>query len=164
MKTLYLIGGAMGVGKTAACQQLKRLLPDCVFLDGDWCWDADPFVVTPETQAMVQDNICHLLNNFLHCSAYQNVVFGWVMHRQDILDALLARLDTAGCRVVCVSLVCTPEALRARLQRDIDRGLRQPDVLARSLARLPLYAALDTRKLDTTRLTPAGTARAIAAL
>lgn len=113
---------------------------------------------------MVQDNICHLLNNFLHCSAYQNVVFGWVMHRQDILDTLLARLDTAGCRVVCVSLVCTPEALRARLQGDIDRGLRQPDVLARSLARLPLYAALDTRKLDTTRLTPAGTARAIAAL
>ena len=42
MKTLYLIGGAMGVGKTAACQQLKRLLPDCVFLDGDWCWDGRP--------------------------------------------------------------------------------------------------------------------------
>ena len=79
--------------------------------------------------------------------------------------------DQAGCLAYLCKTVnearCLPgtlEALRARLQGDIDRGLRQPDVLARSLARLPLYAALDTRKLDTTRLTPAGTARAIAAL
>ena len=64
MKKLYLIGGTMGVGKTAACQALKRLLPGSVFLDGDWCWDADPFVVNDETKAMVEDNICHLLNNF----------------------------------------------------------------------------------------------------
>ena len=46
MKTLYLIGGAMGVGKTAVCQQMKQMLPNSVFLDGDWCWDANPFVVT----------------------------------------------------------------------------------------------------------------------
>ena len=34
MKTLYLIGGTMGVGKTTVCQILKRRLPDAVFLDG----------------------------------------------------------------------------------------------------------------------------------
>ena len=39
MKTLYLIGGTMGVGKTAVSQQLKKDLPNSVFLDGDWCWD-----------------------------------------------------------------------------------------------------------------------------
>ena len=38
MKTLFLIGGTMGVGKTTACRILKRKLPACVFLDGDWCW------------------------------------------------------------------------------------------------------------------------------
>ena len=75
MKHLYLIGGPMGVGKTTVCQQLKQTLPYSVFLDGDWCWDASPFQVTPETRAMVLDNICHLLNNFLACTAYQNVVF-----------------------------------------------------------------------------------------
>lgn len=67
MKTLYLIGGTMGVGKTTTCQILKRELPKAVFLDGDWCWDADPFVVTPETQSMVLGNIAYLLNSFL-CS------------------------------------------------------------------------------------------------
>ena len=65
MKTLYLIGGTMGVGKTAVSQQLKIDLPNSVFLDGDWCWDANPFQVTEETKAMVTDNICFLLNNFL---------------------------------------------------------------------------------------------------
>ena len=34
MKTLYLIGGTMGVGKTATCQQLKSMLPNAVLLDG----------------------------------------------------------------------------------------------------------------------------------
>ena len=71
MKKLYLIGGPMGVGKTAVGQALKRMLPNSVFLDGDWCWDANPFQVTEETKAMVMDNICHLLNNFLRCTAYE---------------------------------------------------------------------------------------------
>ena len=65
MKTLYLIGGTMGVGKTTVSQQLKKDLANSVFLDGDWCWDADPFQVTDETKEMVMDNICYLLNNFL---------------------------------------------------------------------------------------------------
>ena len=38
MKTIYLIGGTMGVGKTTVSQQLKKELPKSVFLDGDWCW------------------------------------------------------------------------------------------------------------------------------
>ena len=58
MKKFYMVGGPMGVGKTAACRLLKEQLPACAFLDGDWCWDMDPFVVNGETKAMVLDNIC----------------------------------------------------------------------------------------------------------
>ena len=83
MKTLYMIGGTMGVGKTTVCQQLKQDLPNSVFLDGDWCWDASPFQVTDETKAMVTNNICYVLNNFLKCSAYENIIFCWVMHEPD---------------------------------------------------------------------------------
>ena len=75
MKHLYLIGGTMGVGKTTVCRILKKSLENSVFLDGDWCWDAHPFHVTDETKKMVTDNICHLLNNFLHCSAYEHIIF-----------------------------------------------------------------------------------------
>jgi shikimate kinase len=46
MKKLIFINGTMGVGKTTISQQLKQQLPYSVFLDGDWCWDASPFVVT----------------------------------------------------------------------------------------------------------------------
>ena len=75
MKKLYLIGGTMGIGKTAVCQELKLKLDNSVFLDGDWCWDANPFQVTEETKNMVMDNICFLLNQFIHCSAYNNIIF-----------------------------------------------------------------------------------------
>lgn len=161
MKTLYMIGGTMGVGKTTACQCLKQTLDRCVFLDGDWCWDAHPFTVNEETKAMVRRNIVFLLNQFLHCSAYENVVFCWVLHQQEIWDSLLAQLDLTGCRVCTAALVCSEAALRARLEKDVAAGLRQPDVLERSAARLPLYGALRAQKLDVTGLTPRQTAEAI---
>ena len=149
MKTLYLIGGTMGVGKTTVCQMLKQDLPNSVFLDGDWCWDASPFQVTEETKAMVEDNICHLLNNFLHCSAYENVIFCWVMHQQAIIDSIVEKLDTRECDVKCISLVVNELRLRERLERDVEKGIRTADVIERSMARIPLYQALDTIKIDT---------------
>ena len=91
MKTLYLIGGTMGAGKTTVCRILRDKLDRSVFLDGDWCWDMHPFQVTEETKKMVMENISFLLNNFLRCPAYDHVVFCWVMHQQGILDDLLAR-------------------------------------------------------------------------
>lgn len=51
----------MGVGKTALCRELKKLAAPCAFLDGDWCWDMEPFQVTEETKALVQGNIVTLL-------------------------------------------------------------------------------------------------------
>jgi broad-specificity NMP kinase len=58
MKNLFLIGGTMGIGKSTVCRILKYKLPNCVFLDGDWCWDMHPFQVTDETKQMVMKNIC----------------------------------------------------------------------------------------------------------
>lgn len=153
MKNLYLIGGPMGVGKTTACRALQQRLPNCVFLDGDWCWDMQPFSVTDETKAMVMDNICHMLGNFLRCSAFDNVVFCWVMHQQSIVDDILSRLPLQDAAVHCISLIASAEELTARLQTDIDAGVRQPDVIGRSLDYLPLYEGLNTRKVDTTGLT-----------
>lgn len=164
MKKLYLIGGPMGVGKTSACRHLKQLLPRSVFLDGDWCWDAAPFQVTEETKAMVMDNICHLLNNFLRCTAYENVIFCWVMHEQGIIDHILRAVDGSGCAVRAVSLVCDAQTLRARLAEDVRQGVRTADVIGRSLARLPLYPRLDTCKIDTAGKSALDVAKEIAAL
>lgn len=35
MKTIYLIGGTMGAGKTSVCIEMKLRLNNAVFLDGD---------------------------------------------------------------------------------------------------------------------------------
>lgn len=134
MVSLYIISGIMGVGKTAVCQQLKKLLSDSVFLDRDWCWDADPFYMTEETKKMVMDNICHILNNFLHCSAYQNVIFGWVMHEQTIIHEILARLDVCNCRVFCISLMADENNLKRRLEQDIAMGIRSEDIVEEAWA------------------------------
>lgn len=164
MKTFYCIGGTMGVGKTAVSQQLKLQLHNSVFLDGDWCWDAHPFQVTEETKQMVLDNICAVLNNFLKCSAYENIIFCWVMHEQSIINTILSRMDTTDCRVVSVSLLCSEMELLRRLRRDIAAGIRTEDVVERSLPRLPLYQTLDTIKVDTNGKSAAEVAAEIAAL
>lgn len=149
MKTLYFIGGTMGVGKTTVCQQLKRDLNHSVFLDGDWCWDASPFQVTCETKAMVVRNICYVLNNFIHCSAYENVIFCWVMHEQTIIDGILNELDTKKCMVKKISLTVDETNLKKRIKPDVERQIRTADDMDRSIARIPMYEALDTIKIDT---------------
>ena len=153
MKTLYLIGGTMGVGKTTVSQQLKRDLNKSVFLDGDWCWDASPFQVTKETKSMVVRNICYLLNSFIHCSAYENVIFCWVMHEQSIIDSIINELDIENCKVKKISLIVDEINLQNRIKVDVARAIRTADVIDRSVARIPMYQALDTIKIETSNKT-----------
>jgi len=161
-KRLYLIGGPMGVGKTTVSRHLQAMLPNCVMLDGDWCWDAKPFTVNDETKGMVIDNIRHLLQNFLDCTAYETIVLCWVMQEQSCIDALLEGLEDCDSRVI--SLVCAPDILQQRLQKDIDAGLRTPDVIERSMERLPMYDMVHSIKMDTTHKTAQQTAAEIGAM
>ena len=149
MKKLYLIGGTMGVGKTSVSQCMKRELPNVVFLDGDWCWDADPFLVTEETKEMVIDNICYLLNRFIQCSAYENIIFCWVMHEQNIIDTILNKVKITDCVVKVVSLMANEETLTERIMKDVDSGRRGADVLERSIARIPFYQSVSSVKVQT---------------
>lgn len=139
----------MGVGKTTISKQLKQELNQSVFLDGDWCWDMHPLIVNEETKAMVLDNICHLLNNFIHCSSYENIIFCWVMHEQSIIDGILKKLDTSNLNIKSISLISDEASLTQRIAKDIASNLRQPDVLKRSLERLAMYQELNTIKIDT---------------
>jgi hypothetical protein len=162
VKNLIIVGGTMGVGKTTTCRELQKILPRNVFLDGDWCWDMQPFVVTGETVAMVEGNITHLLNSFLACSEFDSVIFCWVLHEQRILDGLMAGLDLDDCAVHSFSLVSDERALSERLGRDIAAGRRSGDIVERSTARMSLYDGLDTIKVDVSTVSPADAARRIA--
>lgn len=162
MKRLIFVNGTMGAGKTATCRELLHLLGRCVFLDGDWCWQMEPFVVTDETKRMVQGNIVHLLRSFLCCSEYENVLFCWVMQEESTMDALLAQLSGLDFTLHKFTLTLSPQALGRHIALDVERGARTPDVLARSLERLPLYARMDTVKIDVSDISARQAARRIA--
>ena len=148
MKHVYLIGGPMGIGKSTICNQLNQDLDHSVFLDGDWCWNMDPFIVNQDTKNMVLDNITHCLNNFIHTPGIENIIFCWVMHKQDIIDQIIQKLDTEGVDIHLISLICEKDELIKRML--IDR--RDNQTIRKSLQYLELYKDLDTQKIDVTTL------------
>lgn len=161
MKNLILINGTMGIGKTATSRQLQKLLPKCVFLDGDWCWDMSPFVVNEDTKRLVLDNITHMLNNFLSCDAYENILFCWVMHEQSIIEDVLSRISGQAYALHKFSLLCSPEKLRQRIMKDVDAGVREAEAVDRSLPRLQNYRKMDTTKIYVDEITPEQAAKQI---
>lgn len=162
MKNLIIINGTIGVGKSAACKELRTLLPSNVFLDGDWCWSMRPFVVNENTKEMVIDNITYVLNNFIHCPEYENIIFCWVMNDYSIIDKVLSKLDLEECRVKLFSLIATEEALTERLKKDIEGGIRKEDSIKRSLEKSMSYDGMETEKIDVSEISPKCAAKKIA--
>ena len=149
MKRLTLIGGPMGVGKSAVCVRLLERIVPAAFLDGDWCWYMNPFLVNDETKNMVKDNIVSVLSRYLQSTELEHVVFGWVMYQEEIVEEILSRLNTDGVKVNIITLLCSEETLRERLERDISAGLRQHDVVERALDRLECCKKLPYTKVWT---------------
>lgn len=110
---------------------------------------------------MVTGNIVYLLRNFLRCSAYETVIFGWVMHQREIIDGLLEQLQDLDFRFYLFTLTLSEGALRARLEHDIANGVRSADVIERSVARLPLYDTMDSIKIDVSSIRPEEAAQRI---
>ena len=164
MKRLILINGAMGVGKSTVAPLLAKRLAPAVWLDGDWCWKMEPFTVTEENKEVVLENIQTLLGNFLRRGSWETVIFCWVMDHPEIIRQVLEPLKEENIPLWIFTLICSPQALRQRLERDVAAGGRDPDVVERSLLRLPLYRGMDTVQLDVSRQTPEQAAQTMAEL
>ena len=163
MKRLIFINGTMGVGKTATCNELLNIVQPSVFLDGDWCWNMNPFIVTDETKDMVLNNISYLLNSFLSCSEYDNIIFCWVMHYESIIDDIVERLINVDFKLIKFTLTISEPALKQRIMKDIECNVRKADVLERSLSRIRFYDNMDTIKIDVSNITPRQAAESILA-
>jgi adenylate kinase family enzyme len=164
MKKLILLNGTMGAGKTAISKELLKLLQQSVFLDGDWCWNMNPFLVNEETKQMVLKNICFLLNSFINCSAYKYIIFCWVMHQEEIINEILKHLNLENTKTYIFTLTLTEAALIQRLMNDINQNQRTPDVLERSIKRIGLYKKMNTSKIGVSSITPFQAAKQIAEL
>ena len=152
MKKLIIINGTMGVGKSTVSETLLKKLTPSVYLDGDSCWNMNPFIVSNENKKMVLDNITHLLKSFLSNSGYHYIIFCWVIHQEEIFESILKPLKDFDFELYKISLICDEGALKTRLKHDIKNGLRKSDVINKSLERIPLYENMDTIKIDTSNL------------
>lgn len=139
MKNLIFVNGAAGTGKSTTCKILLEMLPNCVFLDGDWCWYADPWQVTDETVAMAMKNMAYLLDSYLNCSAYENIVFGWVLHEEGMTENVLSMLKCTEYKLHKFSLLVSESNLLQRLQTDMDSGVRKNKTWEHSLMTRPWY-------------------------
>ena len=147
-KKLILIGGTMGIGKTTIGQYLvENRLDNAVFLDGDWCWYMHPWIFNDENKEMVLRNIQFLLNSFIDNSSIENIVFVWVMHHQEIIDDLLARLH-GDYELYSFSLTATEEELTKRFSKDIDAGIRSRSALQEAITRIKMYQDVKSIKID----------------
>lgn len=164
MKKLIIVSGTMGVGKTTSCNIVLKNLEKSVYLDGDWCWNMNPFIVNEENKNMVINNITYLLRSYLKNSNFEYVIFSWVLHEQSIFKQILDPLIDLDFTLYNISLICTQKALKERLSKDVEFGIRNKEIIDRSIERIPLYNKLDTIKIDTTFLSANQTAQEIISL
>lgn len=161
MKKLIIINGPMGIGKTTVCQELKRLMAPCFYLDGDWAWMMEPFTVTDENKEMVLQNIRFLLQNYLENDFAQNILFSWVIPQEEIFDLITDDLTDTDFEVVKITLTASENSLISRLEDDIVLGLRKREIVEKSLAYLDNYKSMKTHKIMTDNKTPLQIAKEI---
>ena len=161
MKKLLIINGTMGVGKSTVCNILFKMLNNSVYLDGDWCWNMNPFVVSDENKEMVINNISYLLKSYLNNSGYKYIILCWVIQDEAIFKQILDKLNGFDFELHKISLVCSEESLKNRLSLDVENGIRKDDVINRSIERISLYEKMDTVKIDVSNITPQDAAKKI---
>lgn len=144
---LIIINGVMGVGKSVTSKALNQLLDKSIWLDGDWCWMMDPFIVNDITKEMVIDNITYQLNNFIKSKQFKHIIFNWVIDEESIYESIIKNLEPV--KIYKITLMCSKTTLTNRINQDIAAKLRDDSNLERSLAKYEKYQNLNSIKIDT---------------
>ncbi len=149
MAKLVIVNGAPGVGKSTVAELVFSKLCNAAFLDGDDVWRIRPFEVNDRTKAIVGKNIPVVLRSYLE-AGYEYVLLAWVMHRQEIIEAVLEALSDLEFELHVFTLVADEETLSQRWR---SRAGEQtvPELVA---DRLRQSRRLPTTQIDTTGLEP----------
>ena len=156
MKKLIFIGGTMGVGKTTLAKSLMTKLTSAVYLDGDWCWYTNPWILNEETRKIVILNAEDMLRRFIESKSYETIIFTWILYDNAIIKEITDALPMEKVEFYNISLVADEKTIVKRLERDIDAGLRPLIVIPRSKERLKHYKDVSSLHVDTTDKTKEG--------
>ncbi len=149
MAKLVIINGAPGIGKSTVAELVFAGLTNAAFLDGDDVWRIKPFEVNERTKAVVNRNIPFVLRSYLE-AGYEWVLLAWVMHRQEIIDLVVAALSDLDFDLHIFTLVAEEEALLERWRL----RAKKEDVPELVADRLRESRRLTTTQIDTTHLQP----------
>ena len=145
-KKLVIVNGPPGIGKTETCKVLQQLLQRSVWLDGDWCWMANPWIITEETKIMAGNNMAFLLNSFLNCTEYEFILYSWIFRSDEVFRIILNKLKSNDFVLFKYTLTCSQDVFRKRL-KDADREESKIQMCIDSLHQCE---QTDTDKVDTT--------------
>jgi len=148
-KTLLLLLGPNGVGKSTIARALLNILPQTALVDSDWCRSMNPY-----NRDTVSENIYTLIKNYLLCPDIEIVIFPYGFHgdRKQRLLAVKEKLnkDSIVFKTFIVILICSLEENIRRAENDqrdderIKRGIKNTH---------HFYDEFDYPKIDTTNLT-----------
>lgn len=153
-KQLVVVFGPAGVGKSATCSLLLGRLDGAVWLDADWLWMMNPFVVDDENKRMIERNIRSVLGSYFDNPNVRIVVLSWVVHEPAILEMILRWVADRDVRYQAIGLTCDEPALRMRL---MTRAL-DAEAVNRNVSRIEMCRSVSPNQIDTTALTPDGAA------
>lgn len=161
-KTLLVIVGPNGVGKSTTAKMLVELCPKCAYVDSDWCRVMNPFSFTEATKRTVTENMYSLLRNYILCDDVNTVVFVYSWHgdRKEIYEKVMQKLksDALDFEEKVIILKCSLEENITRATRDgrdetrIKRGIENT---------FSFYDNFSYPCIETTELTPEQVARKI---
>ncbi len=149
MKTILLILGPNGVGKSTTAKIILEKMPHTALVDSDWCRAMNPY-----NMDTVILNTYGLIKNYLNCIKINTVIFHYGFHgdRKKRFDTVMAKLREDGIIFVIstVILTCSLDENITRAQKDsrnderIKRGIENT---------FHYYDGYDYPKIDTMNLT-----------
>jgi hypothetical protein len=97
MKLLYVVYGNTEADTDAMCELLlQNKLPSTAF---PGCWDMNPSEVTEEIKENVLNSVSITINHLIKSPEYENIIFGWGVNGQSVINELLSRIETSICDV-----------------------------------------------------------------
>ncbi len=152
MKRLIIINGTMGVGKSSVGQSLNKSIPNSAFIDGDWCCKFNA-PLTDEIKNLYIENITSLLNNYLLNREVKDVIFCWVIHKNELLRKIIQNINLNKINGFVITLQADNISLTDRIIERCNYEDRDDSELKRSLYyQKNYYKNMPSYKIDTSNM------------
>ena len=168
MKTLVLLGGPPGVGKTSVLHYLENNIPACGILDADDVWRVSSDIAVEQNRTIAHANVISAADGYL-VAGCQTVIVSWVFARAALYEPLIHGLQNKIDQIKQIYLTADPETLSSRIRERRSKAAKAypqsvEELIDYSLDRQALIASLPFQKIDTSHLSSEEVGRTLLSL